>query len=460
MTNTKKVEKLVNIIVGIPTMEIENYHQLDSEGNVSIQVGDLIEFSKEATITTSNSGVQQVLKNGLLVGNVLTENIISDVLKSVNNTVALDDKDVIGVETVKSLLDKDAISQPKVSHVFADLYRKNVIVITQAIALFDEEQLFELTVENLENEFPSLTKEEIEERFNYLTDLEINPKIILNVFKKIKPREDYEEMSKFIIEKPKTLYHDELNFVRDALALSLMGSNLMFKGPKAVGKNVLADTIAWLYRKPIAIVSMHRDMTDDKLVGDKTFVEGEGVKFSLGVVPRMAEVGGVVVLDELNMADPSMSAMLHTLLESKKEMVVPDYGKVVADKDFLVIATQNPGYVGTNSDNDATASRFENFMFPSSVDIRPFLKSETGCKSEILLNKTQNIYQRVQQMVIEGVVDEKALNVRSLIRNLSAHLEYDIPYAQILKRGIMDSVEDEDERKALEDVIFAVVGEN
>ena len=45
--------------------------------------------------------------------------------------------------------------------------------------------------------------------------------------------------------------------LRMATAALLEGANLLLCGPKATGKNVLAENLAWLFGRPVYNVSFH-----------------------------------------------------------------------------------------------------------------------------------------------------------------------------------------------------------
>ena len=66
-----------------------------------------------------------------------------------------------------------------------------------------------------------------------------------------------------------------------ALAALLSGANLLLVGPKAAGKNILAECLALLLGRPAWNVSFHIDVDASYLIGMDTFKEGE-VRFRPG----------------------------------------------------------------------------------------------------------------------------------------------------------------------------------
>jgi hypothetical protein len=109
-----------------------------------------------------------------------------------------------------------------------------------------------------------------------------------------------------------------------ALAALLSGANLLLVGPKAAGKNILAECLALLLGRPAWNVSFHIDVDASYLIGMDTFKEGE-VRFRPGPVHECATQGGVCILDEINMARNEALAVLHSLLDHRRRLEVPGY---------------------------------------------------------------------------------------------------------------------------------------
>ena len=86
-----------------------------------------------------------------------------------------------------------------------------------------------------------------------------------------------------------------------AIAGLLQGQNLLLAGPKATGKNILAENLAYIFNRPTYNVSFHVNTNSGDLIGTDTF-EDDQVKLRKGSIYRCAECGGFGVLDEINMA--------------------------------------------------------------------------------------------------------------------------------------------------------------
>ena len=59
------------------------------------------------------------------------------------------------------------------------------------------------------------------------------------------------------------------------IAALLKGENLLLTGPKATGKNMLAENLAWIFARPVYNVSFHVNTNSGDLIGTDTFLNNE-----------------------------------------------------------------------------------------------------------------------------------------------------------------------------------------
>lgn len=107
----------------------------------------------------------------------------------------------------------------------------------------------------------------------------------------------------------------------------LAGYNVLLSGPKATGKNVLADNLASLFYRPMWNMSMNINSDAASLLGSDTFVNNE-VVLRKGPVYMAAEVGGFAVFDEINMAKNESLAVIYSALDHRRIIDVPGYDKI------------------------------------------------------------------------------------------------------------------------------------
>ena len=142
-----------------------------------------------------------------------------------------------------------------------------------------------------------------------------------------------------------------------ALSALLAGENLLLVGPKATGKNVLAENLSAVFQRPQWDVSFYLNTDASSLIGTDSFRNGE-VVFRKGPIYQCAEAGGFGILDEINMAKNESLAVLHATLDFRRILDVPGYERVHLLPCTRFIATMNYGYAGTRELNEALASRF------------------------------------------------------------------------------------------------------
>ena len=144
---------------------------------------------------------------------------------------------------------------------------------------------------------------------------------------------------------------------REAIAAVLAGENLLLVGPKATGKNVLAENLAAVFQRPQWDISFYLNTDAASLIGTDTFKNGE-VTLRRGPIYQCAVEGGFGVLDEINMAKNESLSVLHATLDFRRIIDVPGYDRITLSPCTRFIATMNYGYAGTRELNEALASRF------------------------------------------------------------------------------------------------------
>ena len=149
-----------------------------------------------------------------------------------------------------------------------------------------------------------------------------------------------------------------------AIAALLQGENLLLTGEKATGKNVLAETLAYVFGRPTYNVSFHVNTGSAELIGTDTF-QNQEVTLRKGSIYRCAEEGGFGILDEINMARNEALAVLHSVLDFRRTIHIPGYDQIPVHPATRFIATMNYGYAGTRELNEALASRFVILQMPS-----------------------------------------------------------------------------------------------
>ena len=201
-----------------------------------------------------------------------------------------------------------------------------------------------------------------------------------------------------------------------ALAALLAGENLLLTGPKATGKNVLAENLAFVFGRPSWNVSFHISTEASYLIGQDTY-DGNRVVFRPGPIYLTAEHGGFVVLDEINMARNEALAVLHSALDFRHIIDVPGYRKVHVKPAARFIATMNYGYAGTRDLNAALASRFAILNMPviSEDDLRKLLMNRFPALKPEICEQLMKLFYELEKKAAHADISDRAVDLRGLL---------------------------------------------
>jgi len=237
------------------------------------------------------------------------------------------------------------------------------------------------------------------------------------------------------------------------LAALLAGANLLLVGPKATGKNVLAESLAQLLGRPSWNVSFHIDVDASYLIGMDTFRKGE-VCFRPGPVHACVTAGGVCILDEINMARNEALAVLHSLLDHRRQLEVPGYDRLKLHPATRFIATMNYGYGGTRELNEALLSRFVvlHMPVPGEAELKELLHYEFPDIREEAAHTLAALFLDLRQKYEAKEISGRALDLRGLLEALRL-IRLGLTAGQALAMGLTGKCFDAQERALVEDII-------
>ena len=241
----------------------------------------------------------------------------------------------------------------------------------------------------------------------------------------------------------------------EALAVLLCGKNLMLTGEKATGKNVLAENLSAVFKRPIWDISFHVNMDAASLIGTDTFHDGQ-VEFRPGPVYCCAKYGGFGVLDEINMARNEALAVLHSVLDFRRVIDAPGYQRISLSKDTRFIATMNYNYAGTRELNEALSSRFVVIQMPrlTQDDLQRLLKDQFSDLSAKYIRQFSLLFLDLQKKCENGELTEKALDLRGMLDAITL-VHKGISVREALDLGITNKIFDTYEQELIRDVIAA-----
>ena len=238
-----------------------------------------------------------------------------------------------------------------------------------------------------------------------------------------------------------------------SIAALLQGQNLLLTGPKATGKNILAENLAYIFNRPSYNISFHVNTNSGDLIGTDTFEDNE-VKLRKGSIYRCAEYGGFGILDEINMAKNDAVSVLHATLDYRRSIDVPGYDKIDLHPAARFIGTMNYGYAGTKELNEALVSRFLVIDMPAQTEetmdfifreMFPLAKKEA-------VKQFIGVFLDLQEKAENGEISTKALDLRGLIAALKT-IRCGLSPVKAMQMGIVNKCFDAFEKDIVQDVV-------
>ena len=238
------------------------------------------------------------------------------------------------------------------------------------------------------------------------------------------------------------------------IAALLQGENILLSGPKATGKNVLSDNLAYAFNRPSYNVSFNINTDSASLIGTDTF-EDNKVILRKGPVYQCAINGGFGIFDEINMAKNDAVSVLHSTLDHRRIIDIPGYEKIILNEATRFIATMNYGYAGTKELNEALVSRFLVIEMPEVSQetlIRLMLDMFPTAKEESLL-QFSGLFLDLQLKASNGEISTKPLDLRGLLASLKT-VQAGLSPSVAIKMGITNKSFDIFEREIIDDLVL------
>lgn len=246
----------------------------------------------------------------------------------------------------------------------------------------------------------------------------------------------------------------------DAISAILAGENLLLYGPKATGKNVLADNLAWLFKRPSWNISFHINTDSGNLIGTDTFKNG-AVEFRKGPIAECAEHGGFGILDEINMARNDAVAVLHATLDYRRLIDLPGYDRITLRPETRFIATMNYGYIGTRELNEALTSRFMVIKVPTitRAQLILLLKEQFPKMKDEFVEQISSMFDEVQKKSDNAEISTKPVDLRGLLASVRL-IQTGLAPSKAFNMGLVFKTFDPFEQEIVRDVISMRIPES
>ncbi len=285
----------------------------------------------------------------------------------------------------------------------------------------------------------------------YLETQKIDPELV-GELKDFRTSYEVDDQVKERVAKPDILFYGK-KILEMSMAALLQGDNLLLSGAKATGKNVLCETLSWLFGRPEYDISFHVNTDSADLIGTDTFSDNE-VHLRKGPIYQCAEFGGFGILDEINMAKNDAVSVLHATLDHRRRIDIPGYNRISLHPATRFIGTMNYGYAGTRELNEALVSRFMVIDMPAldEPSLLFVLKQHFPTGNGNALKAFAGLFLDLQTKAYHGEISTKSLDLRGLVSAIRA-TRSGLPPIQAVQMGIINKSFDTFEKEIIEDVV-------
>lgn len=289
------------------------------------------------------------------------------------------------------------------------------------------------------------------EELRFLEEQDVSPVLIEKVKEFRKTYEVPQEAVHRIIRPSIPFYGKEV--LEMAIAGILQGENLLLTGPKATGKNILAENLAYIFHRPSYNVSFHVNTNSGDLIGTDTFEDNQ-VKLRKGTIYQCVEHGGFGVLDEINMAKNDAVSVLHATLDHRRFIDVPGYDRIDLHPAARFIGTMNYGYAGTKELNEALVSRFLVIDMPAQTEeTLQFIFGKLFPQArEKAVEQFMGIFLDLQKKALNSEISTKTLDLRGLLAAMKI-VDTGLSPWQAVRMGVVNKTFDIFEKEIVEDVV-------
>lgn len=289
------------------------------------------------------------------------------------------------------------------------------------------------------------------EELKFLEEQEVSPALIVKV-EEFRKKYTVPEKAAHRIVRPSIPFFGR-DILEMAIAGILQGENLLLTGPKATGKNILAENLAYIFNRPSYNVSFHVNTNSGDLIGTDTFEDNQ-VKLRKGSIYQCAEYGGFGILDEINMAKNDAVSVLHATLDYRRSIDVPGYDKIDLHPAARFIGTMNYGYAGTKELNEALVSRFLVIDMPAQTEesLEFIFRQMFPDAREKAAEQFIGVFLDLQLKAQNSEISTKPLDLRGLLAAMKIVRAGLSPWKAV-RMGVVNKTFDIFEKEIVEDVV-------
>lgn len=351
---------------------------------------------------------------------------------------------------------------------------KNIIEVKTEVA--GDATKFEAEVQRIiDNKI--CTEEDIRKKLEVMLQNQCTDKVIFRVLRAHTQFNPY-------CRRPKSLYCSVKNdgHMQEALMNAMTRFAMVYSGGQSVGKNVMAETVAWLLNMQYYLITFSQDMTSDDVFGGKSTdntaskmltmelakkaLEGDkeaAVSYDLykakaasvqiimdeSAFCEWLQHGGVMCFNEMNLIEANLFASFaNQIADGTGFIFIPGRGRIDVNPDCVLVGTQNPGFEGTLTQNQATMSRFglEDFGYPAEI-VGPLKAALSDIVDEVpgvMFNQVNKLYMEFLASHKSGEISDACLNIRGFARAIRNAVEWDASLAREISVHVVNTCGNED----------------
>lgn len=296
------------------------------------------------------------------------------------------------------------------------------------------------------------------QELEFLREQQVNP-VLIEATEEFRAKHAVDPAVQSRINKPSIPFYGR-EVLEMAIAALLQGENLLLTGGKATGKNVLADTLAYIMGRPSYNVSFHVNTNSGDLIGTDTFVNNQ-VELRKGSIYQCARYGAFGILDEINMAKNDAVSVLHASLDYRRSIDVPGYEKIDLHEATRFIGTMNYGYAGTKELNEALVSRFQVIDMPAQTEetLTYILEKQFPDMKAEAFKQWIGLFLDLQLKASNGEISTKSLDLRGMLGSLKT-IRQGLTPALAVRMGIVNKSFDAFEKEIVQDVVMTRIPDN
>jgi MoxR-like ATPase len=231
---------------------------------------------------------------------------------------------------------------------------------------------------------------------------------------------------------------------------------ILLKGPRGTGKSTLADTLGSILMLPVVRITGGVDVNAEWLLGSRTLdydaAGKQRVIHEPGLLLQAVQDGDLLVVEEVNMLQPEVTSLLHSLLDWQRILPVPGVGHVRPPEQFRMVACMNLNYAGTRSLNEAFKDRFREIKVPYLPEnLMAEIIAKNGIDANIAATMAAIFHALTKRVDNEDITDE-ALSIRSLIR-AGREIEAGFNPKEALLSNLTEGIDDDLTARVVREVI-------